>query len=291
MSSDRARPQPQSQVSKLFDWLTVADAALYLSRALGEDVRESEVIRLGVDGRLQLSVRFANQAWARTCDPSERELTVDDVGDLGIDWAQFEPTVIDGVWDLIAHAGSGAIELERRFQQLTDGHEVTLWGAGGIYLARPDRSEWAVLVMFVVNGVKVFPDIVANGLPMVKVEKSYPALHELPADASLVVRAEVLEGFLRGVRLARNEPSRSSEISTDAAPSARPLQAQRAQEEAILGKLKELGFDPLALPAPAPGKASEAKSAVRIGLSYSTAVMNKAWLRLRADGTIRDAPP
>lgn len=68
-----------------------------------------------------------------------------------------------------------------------------------------------------------------------------------------------------------------------------PVPRARAQEEAILAKLRELNFDPLAVPAAPPGKESSAKQRVRAALGYSPSVMRKAWQRLRDDGRIRDA--
>jgi hypothetical protein len=55
-------------MGKLFnlkEWLTVADAAQHLSIVFGEDVTEADVLRLALDGRLRLSVRFVNHAKAR----------------------------------------------------------------------------------------------------------------------------------------------------------------------------------------------------------------------------------
>lgn len=53
---------------KLFNlkkWLTIADAARHLAIVFGEDVTEADVLRLGLDGRLMLSVYFVNHARAR----------------------------------------------------------------------------------------------------------------------------------------------------------------------------------------------------------------------------------
>ena len=45
---------------KLKSWLTLRDAASYLSILLGEDVTEADILGLGLDGRLTLSVSFLN---------------------------------------------------------------------------------------------------------------------------------------------------------------------------------------------------------------------------------------
>ncbi len=55
-------------MGKLFnlkEWLTVADAARHLSIVFGEDVTEADVLRLGLDERLRLSVYFVNHGKAR----------------------------------------------------------------------------------------------------------------------------------------------------------------------------------------------------------------------------------
>lgn len=55
-------------MGKLFnlkEWLTVADAAKHLSIVFGEDVTDADVLRLALDGRLQLSVHFVNGTQAR----------------------------------------------------------------------------------------------------------------------------------------------------------------------------------------------------------------------------------
>lgn len=82
-------------------------------------------------------------------------------------------------------------------------------------------------------------------------------------------------------------------MATDSTePALVPVPRQRAQESAILAKLRELRFDPQAVPLPhKAGKSSPAKQAVRAALNYSTDVMNKAWQRLRGDGRIKDASP
>ena len=64
-----------------------------------------------------------------------------------------------------------------------------------------------------------------------------------------------------------------------------------AHEMMILGKLRELQFDPLELPAPPSGKPSVAKQATRAALKgqLTSAVFDKAWQRLRTSRQIKDA--
>ena len=45
-----------SKLFKLKEWLTVSEAAKHLSVLFGEEVAESDLLRLGLDGNLDLSV-------------------------------------------------------------------------------------------------------------------------------------------------------------------------------------------------------------------------------------------
>ena len=47
---------------KLKDWVTVLEAARYLSILFGEDVTEADVLRLALDEHLALSINFVNAA-------------------------------------------------------------------------------------------------------------------------------------------------------------------------------------------------------------------------------------
>lgn len=49
-----------SKLFKLKEWLTIQDAARYLSNIFGEEVNEADILRLALDGHLKLSVNFVN---------------------------------------------------------------------------------------------------------------------------------------------------------------------------------------------------------------------------------------
>lgn len=73
----------------------------------------------------------------------------------------------------------------------------------------------------------------------------------------------------------------------------RPEQAMQAQEAAILAKLIEMGYEPLALPRTAPGRPG-VKKLVRTAIGktpliQSPTVFDKAWQRLRGDRRIVEA--
>jgi len=141
---------------KLKEWLTIPDAAKHLSIVFDEDVSEADVLRLALDGQLQLSVHFVNQATARrgkTVPLSEAEkvpapsISLDKDGKprepheviLGLKFQQMYPdgqvqekvvqfdekiVSIDGIWDLLMQ-GNGHLDVEHKYQMLTTGVEVT----------------------------------------------------------------------------------------------------------------------------------------------------------------------
>ena len=55
----------KSKLFKLKKWLTITETADHLSIVFGEKVKESDVLRLALDGHLKLSVDFVNHANAR----------------------------------------------------------------------------------------------------------------------------------------------------------------------------------------------------------------------------------
>lgn len=67
----------------------------------------------------------------------------------------------------------------------------------------------------------------------------------------------------------------------------RPKKDQRHQEDEILRVIRDLKHDPKQLPKNQPGKPG-VKADVRVQLAFSTKVFDKAWERLRADGSIAD---
>lgn len=71
MSNEEKAKRQAPGKSKLFrlkEWLTLAEAANYLSTIFGESVCVADVLRLGLDRHLKLSVNFVNHATARRGD-------------------------------------------------------------------------------------------------------------------------------------------------------------------------------------------------------------------------------
>lgn len=194
-------------MSKLFnlkEWLTVPEAAKYLSIAFGEDVSEADVLRLGLDGHLKLSVDFVNGAVARggqkvPLNEAKTAKSLDGLGNvvLGI----FLPpdqvlelhdglVAIRGVWDL-PMCWAERLDIENRYQTLTGGPEITSHVIDGLFVEDASgnmfnlQADWADCEKYKER---------ANGKGYLDPDRYYPAA-ELPLDAVLVIRTEAIREF------------------------------------------------------------------------------------------------
>jgi len=89
---------------KLFDlkeWVTVPDAAAYLSNELGEAVSEADILRFSLDGHLTLSVYFANgvevkrgKVVTHSIDEVVNAVANDEVPD-DLNWTYFPKALIE----------------------------------------------------------------------------------------------------------------------------------------------------------------------------------------------------
>ena len=134
-----------SRLFKLREWLTPDETARHLTILFGEEVRTSDVLRLGLDGHLTLSVDFVNHAEAMTGRvipfkdvpmmrmppmskdgmPAKEEVYFPDGLRLEDDQELNENTpfvhfarkvvTIRGLWDLVMDGGE-RIDIENRFQ-------------------------------------------------------------------------------------------------------------------------------------------------------------------------------
>jgi hypothetical protein len=240
MSNDKNKRQTsvKSKLFKLKEWLTVPDAAKYLSTIFGEEVSEADVLRLALDRHLKLSVNFVNHAdairgnnflpfkeWEENLRSAwswenlktiigyknmlgfhhskydfvyypgkEHELTgpdtwdkvkleklkMDFLGEISTERQSFilssiieeafddhkknlakfggkvppsaasfrgEVKTLTGVWDLPL-LGCEQIDIEYKYQQLTDGPEVTLTYIDGTFVERQDGQAWQLQEKF-----------------------------------------------------------------------------------------------------------------------------------------------
>ncbi len=206
---------------KLREWLTVGDTARHLSIAFGEAVGEADVLRLALDRRLTLSVRFVNGTLAvrgaltrgaetpqthSAAEPvavatkgiplfavftgqSALKAVQPDIGSLGedaaVDWENEVSTIFD-VWDL-PMIGNERFDIERRYHALCGGPAVTLTCWEGTFVERPGWLCW----LQDRRDLKSLPGVVAPGQGG---SVSGPA-SSLPSDGVLVVRTTALAEF------------------------------------------------------------------------------------------------
>ncbi len=145
-----------SNILKLKKWLTIQDAARRLAITFGEDVSEADVLRLGIDGQLQLSVNFVNLAKARRGSfraPREvhhrdscihvvaanETITINSsfhfqINDVDIFDLTDEIFTLRGVYDLPMIGGDGPNDVENKYQLLTGGPSVTWTTSSGVFL-------------------------------------------------------------------------------------------------------------------------------------------------------------
>ena len=207
---------------KLKQWLTLDETAAHLSILFDEPVSVADVLRLGLDGHLALSMEFVNHARARLgsvmryADVPKMEVPalprdgvkgdktwtipaghlIDEVSELTADtrFVHFDDEVvsIDGVWDL-AMMGNERIDVEFKFHQLTGGPEVTLTNIDGTFLKRADGT-WASVQEHYDNNEYVKKENIKK--PWSHPGNFYPA-GGLPTDGVYVVRTDALRDFER----------------------------------------------------------------------------------------------
>jgi hypothetical protein len=224
----------------LKQWLTVPDAARHLSIFFGEDVNEADVLRLGLEGHLTLSVDFVNFASGR-CGPvvplqdAKREkipsLKENEWIDL-VEGVQIGDQVIqlgeqvvrlEGVWDLKMR-GAEQIDVEHRYQFLTGGPSVDLHSLAGAIVCREDGTHCQLQSHFSDNE---FANQENLKKPRNHPDNYYPA-GGLPADSVLVVKTSALHDL----EARQSEPDQKAE---------RPLkQRERDTLLVIIAALAEL---------------------------------------------------
>lgn len=202
-----------SKLLKLKDWLLVPDAARYLTISFGEEVTEADVLRLALDQRLKLSVRFVNRTHARSGEivrideASFREVQYREGGApiriyggpklLGSDGQPSHVVnlapgvcVLEGIFDL-PMIGGERLEIEHAFQKLTSGPDVTDITLDGVFV-EGDHGE-----IFQLQAVAESTEVLsqpAHEKPQFK-PTEYRPTDSIPSDAVLVVRTSELRRF------------------------------------------------------------------------------------------------
>lgn len=199
------------------DCLTLAESARQISLAYGVDVNEADVLRLALEGRLKLSIRFLNPVEARlvACVPMEKSMyeefplvaayQSEDFtspsganrlmfglnADYGIYYRSDITETIKGVWDL-SMLGNEKSRVEDEYQQLTTKHDVWLDcnAAAGCVLVENPKGQMYVLQYLI--GPTPYETPQGKGMT----EEAYYTAQCLPDDSTLVVRQSVLTALL-----------------------------------------------------------------------------------------------
>lgn len=149
-----------SKLVKLREWLELPAAAKYLSAAWGEDISEADVLRLGLDGKLTLSIHLVNLGsgrpvnvvplesveWEDVPHPIEPGTMVrlfkgDRINDTEAvtipDALQAEK--LEGVYDL-PMIGAERLEVEHEYQLIVGGSPVELTILAGCFVRRDGKT-------------------------------------------------------------------------------------------------------------------------------------------------------
>lgn len=215
---------------KVREWLTLEGAAKHLTAVCEEEVSVADLLQLGVEKKLTLSVNLVNHAKAKLgrivrFDEVQRKelpsldgkstvtyvpgLVLNGNGQTPIDPEtptvvfQEEVVTIKGIWDL-AMVGGESIDIEYQFHQLTGGPDVDLVSIDGSFLHLPDGTWASIQEPFSKNEFS-------------KIKEGYYPAGGLPENAPLVVRKEALldfEQFLLDAHAQQREAKTGEDIST-----------------------------------------------------------------------------
>lgn len=204
-----------SKLFKLKEWFTLEESAKHLSTIFGEEVLVSDVIRLGLDGHLKISVNFVNGVRVKVGEilPIEDayvdfpEIVKKFIGDSTFDHKKIilgtiisDSEVVSfresgvsrvyGLWDLPLIGGEHH-DLAALYYQLTNGPEYDLHTLDGAFVEKPCSSPRVICQIQEHFEDNEYCGQIPN--PEDRNDKSnfYPA-SGLPDDCVLVVRREAL---------------------------------------------------------------------------------------------------
>lgn len=152
-----------SKLFRLKKWMNLPEAAARLSATFGEEVHESDIYRLALDGHLVLSVLFVNKAIARSCRiVTPEEIDWMDIPSLdgvkvvripangrilrlneGLYLIENGLLLVEGVWDLPLLGGE-RLDVEFAYQQLTGGPEVAGVSLEGVFVKSQDGAMFEI---------------------------------------------------------------------------------------------------------------------------------------------------
>lgn len=185
-------------------WLTLPDAAQYLSRSFGEAVSQSDVLRLALDGELTLSVQFVNTTRALSgntiplADATHRILPMlvgegffaclDGTLIPGERVIQFDEKIrtLTDVWDLTMF-GAEEFDVEHLYQSLTGGPACEMQSLEGVFVTDGAGTYCKLMSRFTAEELKLSE-------PYDNPQNYFPA-GTLPDDSVFVVRVSALQAL------------------------------------------------------------------------------------------------
>jgi hypothetical protein len=239
---------------KLFNlkkWLTIGDAARHLTLLFGEAVNEHDVLQLGLDGHLMLSLEFVNTQVARPCavratdqdwlsrsgtrsnsvSEAVKAYYSDKVIENPLESMDSGYRVIDIEDQICWLAGhfelplsfSGYEHVQSEFQRLIGGPEVDRRQGSRIFVGNGHGDLFLLLERFVED---------ANFDAGLEAREIYRPATQVPPDSMLVVATNSLRGFETDLQrkeaavalLADSRPTANQEFESDFDPSDLPYE-------------------------------------------------------------------
>ena len=171
----------------LKDWLTISETAHHLSKLLEDEITEADVLRLGLDTKLTLSVYFPNMTFGRMGKFIDNESyrgedLPHDHADYGfpisvsLDFESNKIVTLSKVYDLLM-TDSVKLFIEQKYQELSGGPDITTFPMTPFYISYDDHI---FEILKSEQNVKKKP----NSRPF----DHYSSEYSLPSDAVLVVK-------------------------------------------------------------------------------------------------------
>ncbi len=200
-----------SKLLKLKKWLLLKDAAQYLSAALSEPVKESDILQLALDGHITISIdatqtfygkraEVVSSAYAKKTQfssikgmpPYELIVSVKAGNDRYLEFQYSGIQSLDGIFDLPMIGGERNL-IKDSYQKYTDGISVDLISVDGVFLREPPSEEFGDGGFFQVFNYlekkENFADL--QWYPEWKIQDT----------VVLVIRTEVLSDFLKNIEV------------------------------------------------------------------------------------------
>jgi len=226
-----------SKLLELKKWLTLSDAADWLSFTLNEPVSEADILQFALDGKITLSVQFPNFAMAIEITDIEEKVIVTFLSNLafeGIDYVQnfkksylesedfaqiiqslkntpdknksdeiktYKLIPLSGIYNIVM-AGAERLDVMHKYQMLTDGQEIDLINVNGTFV----ENESGHLYKLMKNTIEL-------GIDKNKYPQEYIPALGLPEDSIYGVRISALMDFTNEI-LEKNPEMKSVSIRT-----------------------------------------------------------------------------